>query len=258
MMANCPVIVVGGGSSGVGKTSIALGLIHAYTKRGIKTRAFKVGPDFLDPTYLKISSGNTCYNLDTWMMGPDYVVESFKKHTEGFDLAIIEGVMGLFDGTSPDSSKGSTAEVASLLNAPTVLIVNAKGMGRTIAAMVKGFCDLEKNTLIAGVVANQAGSEKHAQILSQALSSCSLPPLIGSIPKESLPKLPSRHLGLVSANKKLLSDVVLDQLSEAMEKYIDLDGLFDLENSANAPLPIRNNKYVCLTYPISIVWTGHS
>jgi cobyrinic acid a,c-diamide synthase len=228
----CPRIVIAGTQSGVGKTSLSLGIARAFARRGVKVQTFKVGPDFLDPTHLTIASGRPCYNLDTWMMGREYVLGLFARATADADLAIVEGVMGLFDGYDPESSKGSTAEMADLLGAPLLLVVNAHGMARSIAALVKGYADFEKRARLAGVIINQCGSEKHGTLLSASLKGSSLPPVVGAVLRGSVPSLPSRHLGLVAADPALLADGSLDALADAVEKQLSMEEILRISQSA--------------------------
>jgi len=228
----CPRIVVAGTSSGVGKTSISLALVQALKKRGLKVQPFKIGPDFLDPTYLSLASGRDCYNLDGWMSGKEYLQELFVRETATADIAVIEGVMGLFDGVDPKTSEGSSAEIARLISAPILLAVNARGMARSIAAIVKGFCELEKEVNIAGVIANHCGSAKHREYLSSALLSADLPPLLGAVPKGAFPELPSRHLGLVTAGKGNLNAKILDKLAFVLEENVDIDKIIRLAKGA--------------------------
>jgi cobyrinic acid a,c-diamide synthase len=220
--------VIAGASSGIGKTSIALGIVRALAGRGLRVRTFKVGPDFLDPTYLARASGRTCYNLDGWMTSRDYVRDLFARATAGADLAVVEGVMGLFDGASPTDLSGSTAEIALWLGAPVVLVVNAHGAVRSLAAVVKGFASFEPSLTVAGVIANQSGSERHAQWLRESLAAANLPPLLGAVPSGALPALPSRHLGLVTADANALPDGAMDELARACAKHLDLDTLLHL------------------------------
>ncbi len=188
-------------------------------------QTFKVGPDFLDPTYLAAASGRPCYNLDGWMMGSrDYISRLFCRATEDADIAVIEGVMGLFDGADPATLEGSTAEIACWLDAPYILIANAHGLGRSLAAMVKGYVDFEPNLNVAGVIANQCGSPSHSGVLAQSLRTSCLPPLLGSIPRDGVPKLPSRHLGLVSADSANLAQSTLDTLAHAVEQHAGFPG----------------------------------
>ena len=219
----CPRIVIGGAGSGVGKTSLCLSMVSALRRRGLVVQTFKVGPDFLDPTYLALASDRPCYNLDGWMMGKRYILSLFKRATEGADIAVIEGVMGLFDGADPTTLEGSTAEIAKWLKAPVVLVVNSHGMARSIAALVGGYAGFEKGVRICSVLANQCGSERHALWMKDALRAVALPPLLGAMPRGALPPLPSRHLGLVTADRSNLSGTVIDGFAEAFARYASVD-----------------------------------
>jgi len=228
----CPRLVIAGSASGVGKTSLALGLTRALCRQGLRVQTFKAGPDFLDPTYLRLASGRTCYNLDGWMTSQHYVRELFASAAGDADVAIVEGVMGLFDGASPATLEGSTAELAAWLDAPVILVANAHGAARSLAALVHGFAGFEPSVRVAGVIANQGGSVRHRAWLSEALSSRSLPPLVGMIPRGALPALPSRHLGLVTADQAGLSPALLDQLADACLQHLDTGLLMELARSA--------------------------
>lgn len=230
-----PRIIIAGTGSGVGKTSLALALVRALARRGLRVQTFKVGPDFLDPTHLARASGRTCYNLDSWMCGRDYVEQLFQRVTAGADIAVIEGVMGLFDGDSPDTSSGSTAEIARWLNAPVLLVVDAKGAARSVGAMIKGFDTFEPDIRIAGVIANRVGSARHAGWLAETVASAKLPNLVGWIPAKAFPSLPSRHLGLVTADAETLSPALLESLADALEKYVNIETVINLAKGA-APL----------------------
>lgn len=155
-----PRIVIAGTQSGVGKTSLTLAIVTALRKRGLKVQTFKVGPDFLDPTYLTLASGRPCYNLDGWMAGRGYVERLFARASQGADISVIEGVMGLFDGADPAGSEGSTAEIARWLHAPIILVAEVYGMARSLAALVKGYAVFEKDLNMAGVIANRCGDRK--------------------------------------------------------------------------------------------------
>jgi cobyrinic acid a,c-diamide synthase len=230
---NCPRIVIAGTHSGVGKTSLSLAVVAALRMHGLKVQTFKVGPDFLDPSYLALASGRPCYNLDGWMAGRDYVYGLFARASETADISVIEGVMGLFDGADPDSSEGSTAEIARWLDAPVLLVVDAGGIARSISAVVKGYADFEADLNVAGVIANRCGSEGHASWLAASLAAASLPPLMGAIPMDGVPHLPSRHLGLVTADSGNLSRTVLNALGDAFERYASIDGI--IKTARNAP-----------------------
>jgi cobyrinic acid a,c-diamide synthase len=225
-MARCQTLVIAGTNSGAGKTSFTLALTRALARRGLKVQTFKVGPDFLDPTYLALTSRRPCYNLDGWMAGTDYCRGLFARATADADCAVVEGVMGLFDGADPENAEGSTAEIARELDVPVVLIANVHGMGRSFAALVQGFTTFEAGLRFAGVVANRSGSKRHAVWLSDSLRAAGLPPLLGAIPRGAFPELTSRHLGLVTADRVQLPDFFLDALADALEQSMPLETLF--------------------------------
>jgi len=235
LKVDIPRIVVAATHSGAGKTSLTLALTAALRGRGFAVQTFKVGPDFLDPTYLALASGRPCYNLDGWMMGEAYITDLFARVSAGADIAVIEGVMGLFDGADAATSAGSTAEIARWLAAPVLLVVDAQGAARSVAALVKGFDTFEAGLEIAGVVANRCASEQHARWLGDALASASLPPLVGAIGRGAFPPLAGRHLGLVSADGHLLSPAVLASFANALEKGLSLETVNELARAA-APL----------------------
>lgn len=232
-MSSCARLVIAGSHSGVGKSSLTLALVAALRQRGLKVQTFKVGPDYLDPGHLARVSGRPCYNLDAWMCGRDYVTRLFAEHSASAEIAIIEGVMGLFDGSSPTSLDGSTAQISTWLQAPVALVVNSHGMARSLAAMVHGYASFETNITLAGVIANFCGSDSHATLLTEALQAANLPPLLGAVPRNALPALPSRHLGLISATETPWSDSIIRQLSTAAEQHLNLDLL--LQEAQNAP-----------------------
>ena len=215
---------VAGTHSGAGKTTLTLGLLAAFKKRGYRVQPFKCGPDYLDPGHHQAACGTLSRNLDTWMMGKEAAQQSFSRALVGQDVAVVEGVMGLFDGASATTLSGSTAEVALLLKLPVILVVDARSMARSIAALVKGFVDFEPGLEIAGVVANNIGSERHRQILEQALAAAALPPLVGALPRGVVPSLAERHLGLVAADQER-DAAIYQRLGEVVEEYLDLDML---------------------------------
>jgi len=224
-MGKCPKIVIAGAHSGSGKTSLAISLVGALCLRGYRVQTFKVGPDFLDPTYLACVSGRPCYNLDSWMMDRGHIQNLFDSATVDADIAVIEGVMGLFDGADPATSAGSTAQIAEWLDAPVLLIVNSQGMSRSFAALVKGLTTFEPELNVIGVVANHCGSANHERWLSESLQAASLPLLLGAIPSNGFVQIPSRHLGLVTASEQNLTKAVTDDLSAAVERYVSIDTL---------------------------------
>ena len=242
--AICPRLVIAGTGSGVGKTSLALGLTRELCRRGLRVQTFKVGPDFLDPTYLAMASGRTCYNLDGWMTSDEYVRGLFARATADADFGLVEGVMGLFDGASPRGLEGSTAEIAAWLDAPILLVSNAHGAARSMAATVKGFTEFEPDIRVSGVIANQIGSQRHRAWLADALDGATLPPLLGAIPRGALPSLPSRHLGLVTADHDHLAPPILEQLADACRQHIDIPRLLELAHSGVPHATLEQRKAV--------------
>ena len=224
-MKQVPLIMIAGVHSGSGKTTLTLGLVAALKRRGLKVQTFKVGPDYLDPSWLALASGRPCYNLDGWMCGRDYIESLFDRVTQDADIAVIEGVMGLFDGAQSGGLSGSSAEIASWLNAPVILTVNAHGMGRSIAPLVSGFSHFATGVRIAGVIANHCGSDSHRTLLADALASSNLPPLVGAVPRMGFPELRSRHLGLVTADAMTCNQETLQAFEQAAESHLDVDAL---------------------------------
>lgn len=240
-MMNCPRIVIAGTHSGVGKTSLTLAIISSLRRRGLHVQTFKAGPDFLDPSHLALASARPCYNLDGWMMGRAYVCQLFSRASDDADIAVIEGVMGMFDGADPATLEGSTAQIALWLNAPVLLVVGVQGMARSLAALVKGYGSFEPEIKVAGVIANHCSSDRQADWLRESLKSSSLPPLVGAIPRHAFPGLPSRHLGLVTADHSLLPRSTLEKLAVVFETYGSIEKVMDLARSA---APLQESKTV--------------
>lgn len=229
-----PRLLIAGAHSGVGKSSITLALVAALRQRGLKVQTFKVGPDYLDPGHLAHVSGRPCFNLDGWMTDQNYVEELFVTASADADISLIEGVMGLFDGSSSDSLCGSSGEIAIWLKAPVALVVNTHGMARSIAALVKGYSEFESGVNLAGVLANRCGSLSHVALLDKALKNSDQPPLLGAIRRDSLPVLTSRHLGLISAEEHRLDDQTIVALADAAETQVDIDLLLHTARMAES------------------------
>ncbi len=196
-----PTIVVGGVASDVGKTSVATGLMAALRHAGHTVQGFKVGPDFIDPGYHAAATGRPPRNLDPFLVGESLIAPLFHHGTRGADVAVVEGVMGLFDGVAPTDDRGSTAHVARLLGAPVVLVVDAGAMARSAAAVVHGFATFDPDVTLAGVVFNRVGSEGHTRLLAQAVAPLGIPVLGGLLHDDAL-ATPSRHLGLVPVEER--------------------------------------------------------
>jgi len=216
--------------SGSGKTTVSLAIMAALNRRGVMVAPFKCGPDFIDPGYHRLVTGRHSINLDAWMCTEQFVRETFDLHTKEADVAVIEGVMGLFDGLGASATEGSSAQIAAITGAPVVLVVNARGMAASAAALVKGFAGFDPNISLAGVIFNNVGSESHADLLRRVMSQ-TLPEVsvFGCIPRDEALAIPSRHLGLVTAEDNPLPPEFLDRLAEMAERCLDLDGLAGLK-----------------------------
>jgi cobyrinic acid a,c-diamide synthase len=244
---NVARLVVAGTESSAGKTTFTVGLIGALRARGLKVAVFKCGPDYLDPTYHARAAGSASQNLDGWMMGRDAVIGTFTRASSGADLAVIEGVMGLFDGASARGEDGSTAQIAKWLDAPVLLVVDASGMARSIAAIGRGFRDLDPQLRLAGLICNRVGSQGHLELLREA---CEAPPVLGGMPHEASLSFPERHLGLIAADERSVPQTLVSAWGEVVTNWCDLDAIIALARQArplaapsrlqpDAPRPIR-------------------
>lgn len=227
-----PRIVVAGTASGVGKTTVATGLMAALAARGLDVAGFKVGPDFIDPSYHALATGRPPRNLDAFLCGPDLIAPLFTHGAAGADVAVIEGVMGLFDGTAAGGELASTAHVAKLLGAPVVLVVDASAMARSAAAMVHGYATFDPALRVAGVVCNRVGSSRHAEILREALAPLGIP-LLGALSHDPALSSPSRHLGLVPvAERPAEARRAVADLGGRLSAQLDLDAVLALARAA--------------------------
>jgi len=211
-----PRIVIAGTHSGCGKTTIASGIMGALVARHMTVQPFKVGPDFIDPSHHTQICARHSRNLDPFMMGEDGVLDTFTRACEGADIAVIEGVMGMYDGVD-GSDLSSTAHVARLLQAPVILVVDAQGMSRSVHALIKGFLEFDPTITIAGVIVNKRGSDRHQRMIESGLSV----PSFGWIPKREDIKMNSRHLGLLMAHEA----GSMAGTGKVIEEYCDLDAI---------------------------------
>jgi len=227
-----PRIVVAGTSSGAGKTTVACGLIGALRARGLTVQGFKVGPDFIDPSHHALASGRPGRNLDAFLSGPERIAPLVRHGSRGADIAVVEGVMGLFDGASGRGELASTAHVAKLLDAPVVLVLDAAAMARSAAAMVHGFRTFDPDVNVAGVIFNKVGSDIHEQLLREAVEGSGLP-VLGALRRDERVVTPERHLGLVPvAEREPEARAALEALATAAERYADLDAVQRLARTA--------------------------
>jgi cobyrinic acid a,c-diamide synthase len=222
-----PRVVIAGTSSGAGKTSVTCGVIGALRRRGLAVQGFKVGPDYIDPSYHAAASGRPGRNLDAFLSGPDLIAPLARHGARGADVAVIEGVMGLFDGASGRGELASTAHVAKLLQAPVVLVVDAAAMARSVAAVVHGYRTFDPSVDVAGVIFNKVGSDSHEQLLRDAVDV----PVLGALHRDDRVRAPERHLGLVPAGEFHAREA-LAALADAAEREIDLDALLSVARAA--------------------------
>ncbi len=232
-MKATPAILIAGTHSGCGKTTVTLGLMAALKRRGLRVAPFKVGPDFIDPGHHTRVTGTVSRNLDGWMLSREYNTACFSRNTQNADIAVVEGVMGLFDGYDGKSDAGSAAQMARWLDLPVVLVVDARSMARSAAALVQGFERFDPDLRFAGVVFNNLGSERHLDYLKEALEGNVDMPCLGGLLRETAIAIPERHLGLVTEGDHPLSEEAMTRLADLMEERIDIDGLL----TANPPCP---------------------
>ena len=213
---------VAGTHSGVGKTTLAIGLVSAFRRRGYDVQPFKAGPDFIDTSLHTLAAGKPSRNLDTFMMSRSAVIQSFRKNTS--KVNIVEGVMGLFDGASAAAGgQGSTSHLAKLLDIPVVLVVDAYALAGSVSALVHGYKTFDPSLKFAGVILNRVGSERHRELLEEALRGVTT--VFGAIPKDESMKIPERHLGLFMAHE--VDRTVLNGYSKLVEENIDMDSLLE-------------------------------
>jgi cobyrinic acid a,c-diamide synthase len=218
-----PAFLIAGTHSGVGKTTVTLGLMAALVARGLKVQPFKVGPDFIDPSHHTAVCGRPCRNLDPFMMGEDGVRRSFFSALEGADVAVVEGVMGLFDGMD-GTDMSSTAQVARILDLPVLLVINVHGMSRSSAALEKGFAEFDPRLRLAGTILNRVGSEKHLAMLK----SCLKCPVFAALPRDREREMKSRHLGLVMGFEQ---EHDVGTLASWLEQHASIDCILKLNVS---------------------------
>jgi len=240
-----PCLIIAGTSSGVGKTTVALGLMAALRRRGLVVQPFKVGPDFIDPGHHTAVCGRPSRNLDTWMLDDATVRELYLRgvgctHSLGFgltdrpaDVAIIEGVMGLFDGAGPEDERGSTAHLAKVLGVPVVLVADGKAVARSLAATVRGFAEFERDVPVVGVIANRVAGPRHFDYLAPAIARHTSVRPLGFLPQSEDFAIPERHLGLHTSDTDALAGAKLDRLVQLIEQHVRVDELLALARPVN-------------------------
>ncbi|MGV9322440.1 cobyrinate a,c-diamide synthase [Streptomyces sp. NPDC003660] len=229
-----PRLVIAAPSSGSGKTTVATGLMAAFAARGLAVSPHKVGPDYIDPGYHALATGRIGRNLDAYLCGPELIAPLFAHGARGCDLAVVEGVMGLYDGAAGQGELASTAQVAKLLRAPVVLVVDASSQSRSVAALVHGFASWDAGVRIGGVILNKVGSSRHESLLREALDEAGVP-VLGALRRASQVETPSRHLGLVPVAERGADAVsAVAAMGAQVAAGCDLDALMALARGAGA------------------------
>lgn len=229
-MVSTPAVVIAAPASGSGKTTLATGLIGALRHAGHTVAPFKVGPDYIDPGYHGLAAGRPGRNLDPVLVGAERVPALYRYGTRGCDLAVVEGVMGLFDGRIDEHqaqsvAEGSTAQVAALLGAPVVLVVDARGHSQSLAALLHGFATYDSDIRLGGVILNRVGSERHEQVLRAACDRVGLP-VLGALPRMAELAVPSRHLGLIPAVEHgVAARSAVEAMTELVAAHVDLGAI---------------------------------
>lgn len=230
--SSVPRLVVAAPSSGSGKTTVATGLMAAFAARGLAVSPHKVGPDYIDPGYHTLATGRPGRNLDAYLCGPELVGPLFAHGARGCDLAVVEGVMGLYDGAAGEGELASTAQVAKVLRAPVVLVVDASSQSRSVAALVHGFASWDPGVRIGGVILNKVGSDRHEALLREALDASGVP-VLGVLRRAPQVDTPSRHLGLVPvAERRGAAVEAVAAMAAQVEAGCDLEALAELARGA--------------------------
>jgi cobyrinic acid a,c-diamide synthase len=228
-------IVIAGTVSGVGKTTVATGLMGALCQKGLKVQPFKTGPDYIDPSYHSWVTGEPSRNLDSWLLSRDAVLELFSRAMVAKDIAVIEGVMGLYDGHSSISDEGSTAELAKLLGAPVILVVDSRKGARSLAAMVAGYKAFDPALNLGGVILNGIGSDDHLRFCREAIEHYTKVAVLGYLPRRDELSLPERHLGLVPTVEGPASREFLKNLVEQCQATLNIAEILRLSEQAAVP-----------------------
>jgi len=245
MKNDFPRLIIAATQSGSGKTTITAGLLAALKRRGQDVQSYKIGPDYIDTGWHSLASGKISHNLDSWLVGEDKLKEIFMATSEGADISIIEGVMGLYDGGRGGIS--STAEISKLLNAPVVLVIDAKSMGTSAAAIALGFREFDRTINLAGVILNRIGSDSHRKMIVDALDKIGIK-CFGAIRRNDEFILPERHLGLVPTTENNSADVI-EKICAAVESQVDVDALISLAKNSS---PLKNLPYTLNLTPYTL------
>ena len=235
---NIPRVLVGAIQGRSGKTTFTLGLLKALVDRDLAVQPFKKGPDYIDPSWMTFASGQQCRNLDLFMMGADRVRSSFVRNSQGFDISVVEGAMGLFDGLDVDGSN-SSAELAYTIDAPVILVVNCTRITRSVAALVNGVTGFDKRIRIGGVILNQVARARHENIMIESIKKYCDVPVLGVLPKNKAVEIPDRHLGLIPAGEQDMLHTRIETLGNLVKENVDLEALLQVAQNAR-PLELSD------------------
>jgi cobyrinic acid a,c-diamide synthase len=242
-----PGLLIAGTHSGCGKTTVTLGVMAALARRGIAVHPFKCGPDFIDPSLHRMVTGQPSRNLDVRMCGADWVRRAFARHAPSGGIAVVEGVMGLFDG-----GEGSAATLAKTLNLPVILVIDVRSAAESVAAVAHGFATLDPELPLAGIICNRIGSAKHRDMVAAAVQAHCRVPIIGFLPRSEEVHIPSRHLGLHMGEEHPLRGEGLEQLIRLVEQHLDLDLLLRIAGERRDEQPIDDAPLVATGSPVRI------
>lgn len=225
-----PRVMLSAIRSRTGKTTISIGLMRALTNRGYKVQPYKVGPDFIDPSFHQFATGRPSRNLDSFMF-KNNIMEAFQRGFKGADLAIIEGTMGLYDSHNAIDERGSSAEISKILRCPVLLIADVERMSRTVAPLLIGYKVFDKDVDIRGVILNKVGNPRHAKKVKTAAEKLAKMKVFGVIPRQDV-VIPDRHLGLIPAHERDEFAEIFDKLANVVEKYVDVEGIVKVAEKA--------------------------
>lgn len=242
-----PALLIAGTHSGCGKTTLTLGVMAALARRGLAVQPFKCGPDFIDPSLHRMVTGRISRNLDVRMCGEAFVRRSFARNAVGCDCAVVEGVMGLFDG-----GEGSAAVLAKTLDLPVLLVIDVRSAAESVAAVAHGFATLDPGLQLAGIICNRVGSDKHRQMISEAIASHCPVPIIGFLPRNEAISIPSRHLGLHMGEEHPLRGEGLERLIRLIEEHLNLDLLLSIAGQRQARVELDDAPLVERGTPVRI------
>ncbi|MCR3922404.1 MAG: cobyrinate a,c-diamide synthase [Firmicutes bacterium] len=244
-------LLIAGTNSGVGKTTITAGVIAALRRRGQRVIPFKVGPDYIDPGFHAAAAGVAAGNLDSWMVPPAQVLETLQRRVPSDAIAIIEGVMGLYDGRKNEGELGSSAHVAKITDTPVVLVASGAKMARSAAALIGGYIHFDRDVNFAGVIFNHVGSASHYQILAEAVTHHVQIPLLGWLPNDTTISIPERHLGLMPTTETDNLQILVEKLADMAEAHLDLDSLLAAAASASALPPMTHKVFPVQSTPVT-------